>query len=125
DGGGSRWVEVGVRGQGSVPQRQLQQGADGQQASTTGDGLRCRPFRLSVHCRARSHSPVKPRRRTRTLPGPDARLFYKKSDRRRKAAMTPKLRLAFFTVAATLGYLGLAILGRGGFEAFFSHAALI
>jgi len=39
--------------------------------------------------------------------------------------MTPKLRLAFFTMAATLGYLGLAILGRGGFEAFFSHSALI
>jgi protein-S-isoprenylcysteine O-methyltransferase Ste14 len=39
--------------------------------------------------------------------------------------MTPTLRLAFFTMAATLGYLGLAILGRGGFEAFFSHSALI
>jgi protein-S-isoprenylcysteine O-methyltransferase Ste14 len=43
----------------------------------------------------------------------------------RVAAMTPTLRLAFFTMAATLGYLGLAILGGGGFEAFFSHSALI
>jgi protein-S-isoprenylcysteine O-methyltransferase Ste14 len=43
----------------------------------------------------------------------------------RVAAMTPTLRLAFFTMAATLGYLGLAILGGGGFEAFFSQSALI
>src|SRR5262249_55603049 len=39
--------------------------------------------------------------------------------------MTPRLKLAFFTMAATLIYLGLAILGGGGFEAFFSHSALI
>ena len=30
-----------------------------------------------------------------------------------------------FTIAGTLAYLGLAILGRGGFAAFFSHTALI
>src|SRR5262245_41068562 len=69
--------------------------------------------------------PGQTRRRTRTLPWPHARLFYKKRESRRKTAMTPTLRLAFFTVAATLGYLGLAILGWGGFEAFFSHSALI
>jgi protein-S-isoprenylcysteine O-methyltransferase Ste14 len=39
--------------------------------------------------------------------------------------MTPSPRLALFTIAATLAYLGLAILGRGGFAAFFSHPALI
>ena len=39
--------------------------------------------------------------------------------------MSPRLDLALFTIAATLAYLGLAILGRGGFAAFFSHAALI
>jgi protein-S-isoprenylcysteine O-methyltransferase Ste14 len=37
----------------------------------------------------------------------------------------PSPRLALFTVAATLAYLGLAIHGRGGFAAFFSHTALI
>ncbi len=37
----------------------------------------------------------------------------------------PSPRLALFTVAATLAYLGLAIHGRGGFAAFFSHSALI
>ncbi|SIT37151.1 Isoprenylcysteine carboxyl methyltransferase [Paraburkholderia piptadeniae] len=37
-------------------------------------------------------------------------------------ASTP--RLAFVTVVSTLAYLGLAILGWGGFSAFFSHAAL-
>ena len=37
--------------------------------------------------------------------------------------VTPKL--AFFvTIVATLAYLGLAILGWGGFEAFFSHPPL-
>jgi protein-S-isoprenylcysteine O-methyltransferase Ste14 len=36
---------------------------------------------------------------------------------------TPKL--VFMTVVGTLGYLGLAILGSGGFAAFFSHPALI
>lgn len=39
--------------------------------------------------------------------------------------MTPTPRLALFTIAATLAYLGLAIFGRGGFAAFFSHPALI
>jgi hypothetical protein len=33
--------------------------------------------------------------------------------------------LAFITIIATLAYLGLAILGWGGFAAFFSHPALI
>ncbi|CAD6559078.1 hypothetical protein LMG27952_06790 [Paraburkholderia hiiakae] len=37
-------------------------------------------------------------------------------------ASTPKL--AFTTIASTLAYLGLAILGSGGFSAFFSHRAL-
>ena len=36
----------------------------------------------------------------------------------------PSLRLAFFTVAATLAYLGLAIHGWGGFVGFVSHPAL-
>jgi protein-S-isoprenylcysteine O-methyltransferase Ste14 len=39
--------------------------------------------------------------------------------------MTLTPRLAFFTIVATLGYLGLAILGSGGFAAFFSRPALI
>jgi protein-S-isoprenylcysteine O-methyltransferase Ste14 len=39
--------------------------------------------------------------------------------------MTPTPRLAFITMAAALAYLGLAILGWGGFEAFFSRPALI
>ena len=39
--------------------------------------------------------------------------------------MTPTPRLAIITMVASLGYLGLAILGWGGFAAFFSHAALI
>ena len=34
-------------------------------------------------------------------------------------------RLAFIITGATLAYLGLAILGRGGFSAFFSHPALV
>jgi len=38
--------------------------------------------------------------------------------------VTPSPRLALFTIAATLAYLGLAILGWGGFAAFFSHPAL-
>jgi protein-S-isoprenylcysteine O-methyltransferase Ste14 len=37
----------------------------------------------------------------------------------------PSPRLALFTVAATLAYLGLAIHGWGGFAGFFSHPALI
>jgi protein-S-isoprenylcysteine O-methyltransferase Ste14 len=36
----------------------------------------------------------------------------------------PSPRLALFTVAATLAYLGLAIHGWGGFARFFSHPAL-
>src|SRR5467141_540975 len=39
--------------------------------------------------------------------------------------MTPTLKLALFAVVATLAYLGLAILGWGGFAGFFSHPALI
>jgi protein-S-isoprenylcysteine O-methyltransferase Ste14 len=39
--------------------------------------------------------------------------------------MPPSPRLALFTIAATAAYLGLAILGSGGFAAFFSHPALI
>ena len=39
--------------------------------------------------------------------------------------MTPTPRLAFITMVGTLAYLGLAILGWGGFEAFFSHQALM
>jgi len=38
--------------------------------------------------------------------------------------MRIKPKLALVTIVATLGYLGLAILGRGGFAAFFSHPAL-
>jgi len=38
--------------------------------------------------------------------------------------MTPTPGLAFITMGATLVYLGLAILGWGGFAAFFSHPAL-
>jgi hypothetical protein len=40
-------------------------------------------------------------------------------------AMTTAPTLATFTIAGTLAYLGLAILGRGGFAAFFSHPARI
>jgi protein-S-isoprenylcysteine O-methyltransferase Ste14 len=36
----------------------------------------------------------------------------------------PTPRLALITIVASLTYLGLAILGWGGFEAFFSHPAL-
>src|SRR4030081_2927778 len=39
--------------------------------------------------------------------------------------MTPCLRLVFAFAVATLCYPGLAILGSGGFAAFFSHPALI
>jgi len=39
--------------------------------------------------------------------------------------MTPAPKLAVFTVVATLAYLGLAILGWGGFAGFFGHPALI
>ena len=37
----------------------------------------------------------------------------------------PTARLAFILTVATLTYLGFAILGRGGFSAFFSHPALV
>jgi protein-S-isoprenylcysteine O-methyltransferase Ste14 len=39
--------------------------------------------------------------------------------------MTPAPRLMLATILATLAYLGLAILGWGGFVAFFYHPALI
>ena len=39
--------------------------------------------------------------------------------------MTPAPRLALFTIVATLAYLGLAIVGSGGFALFFSHPALV
>jgi protein-S-isoprenylcysteine O-methyltransferase Ste14 len=39
--------------------------------------------------------------------------------------MTLAPKLAFVSVTAVLAYLGLAILGRGGFAAFFSHPALV
>ncbi len=39
--------------------------------------------------------------------------------------MTPSLRLALFTIVATLAYLGPAILGSGGLAASFSRPALI
>ena len=39
--------------------------------------------------------------------------------------MTPRPGLAFFIMAGTLAYLGLAVLGEGGFAAFFSHPARI
>jgi protein-S-isoprenylcysteine O-methyltransferase Ste14 len=39
--------------------------------------------------------------------------------------MTPAPRIALATILATVAYLGLAILGRGGFAAFFSHPALV
>ena len=48
-----------------------------------------------------------------------------KRDRLNEVAMMPTPRLAFITIVATLAYLGLAILGWGGFAAFFSHPALI
>jgi protein-S-isoprenylcysteine O-methyltransferase Ste14 len=34
-------------------------------------------------------------------------------------------KMAFFSIAAILAYLGLAIVGLGGFAAFFSHPALV
>src|SRR2546421_4693585 len=37
----------------------------------------------------------------------------------------PTPRLALITIAATLAFLGLAVLGQGGFTAFFSHPALV
>jgi protein-S-isoprenylcysteine O-methyltransferase Ste14 len=49
----------------------------------------------------------------------------KREIRASEAAMTLTPRLALFTVVVTLAYLGLAVLGAGGFAAFFSHAPLI
>src|SRR5262245_36119324 len=43
----------------------------------------------------------------------------------RAESMTPAPRVAFVSILATLAYLGLAILGWGGFAAFFSHPALV
>ena len=42
-----------------------------------------------------------------------------------EAAAAPTPGLAAFTIVGTLAYLGLAVLGWGGFAAFFSHPALI
>src|SRR5262245_61565778 len=39
--------------------------------------------------------------------------------------MTPAPRLVVSTILATLAYLGLPVLGWGGFAAFFSHPSLI
>ena len=39
--------------------------------------------------------------------------------------MTPSLKLASISILATLTFLGLAILGWGGFAAFFSHPPLV
>ncbi len=39
--------------------------------------------------------------------------------------MTPAPGLAFINIVATVAYLGLAVLGEGGFVAFFSHPALV
>ena len=40
-------------------------------------------------------------------------------------AMMTTARLMLITILATLAYLGLAVLGWGGFAAFFSHPSLI
>jgi protein-S-isoprenylcysteine O-methyltransferase Ste14 len=48
-----------------------------------------------------------------------------KRDRPRLMPMMTKPRLMLITIIATLAYLGLAILGWGGFAAFFSHPALL
>ena len=40
-----------------------------------------------------------------------------------EATMTPKPKLALINIAGTLAYLGLAILGWGGFTAFFANPA--
>ena len=37
--------------------------------------------------------------------------------------MVPRPKLVVFAILGTLAYLGLAILGLGGFAAFFSHPA--
>lgn len=43
----------------------------------------------------------------------------------REKAMKITAKMAFFSIAAILAYLGLAVLGLGGFAAFFSHPALV
>src|SRR5271155_127895 len=48
-----------------------------------------------------------------------------KRDRPRLMPMMTKPRLMLVTIIGTLAYLGLAILGWGGFAAFFSHPPLI
>ncbi len=48
-----------------------------------------------------------------------------KRDRPRLVTMITTPRLMLITIIGTLVYLGLAILGWGGFAAFFSHPALI
>jgi F0F1-type ATP synthase membrane subunit a len=46
-------------------------------------------------------------------------------DKKRSSDMKITLRLALFTTLMTLVYIGLAILGWGGFGGFFSHPARI
>jgi protein-S-isoprenylcysteine O-methyltransferase Ste14 len=46
-------------------------------------------------------------------------------DRPSEAAMAPTPRLAFVAIVGTLAYLGLSILGWGGFAAYFSHPSRI
>jgi protein-S-isoprenylcysteine O-methyltransferase Ste14 len=48
-----------------------------------------------------------------------------KRDRSRLVPVMTIPRIAFITIITTLAYLGLAILGWGGFAAFFSHPPLI
>jgi hypothetical protein len=48
-----------------------------------------------------------------------------KRDRPRLMPKMTKSRLMLITIIATLAYLGLGILGWGGFPAFFSYPALI
>jgi hypothetical protein len=48
-----------------------------------------------------------------------------KRDRQRLMPMMTAPKLMLVTIITTLAYLGLAILGWGGFPAFFSHPALI
>src|SRR5262245_21434184 len=57
--------------------------------------------------------------------GGSLRSIKRERDRANEAAMTLTPKLVFLTVVGSLGYLGLASLGSGGFAAFFSHPALI
>ncbi len=54
-----------------------------------------------------------------TFPG-----WHTATDQTGDTAMPSRPKLALFTLAATVAYLGLAVLGWGGFAAFFSHPAL-